>query len=84
MHRTFEAAMPKVRALAVVIGLLITTTASAADKNGEWFTMQLLNGRGWVNLTDETRHLYLTGLINGLRWAWLEQGKVTLKLWENI
>jgi hypothetical protein len=65
--------------------LLFGMTAMAADADDEWFTMKMLNGRGWGHLPDEAaREVYLTGLINGLRYAWVLQGRATSQLNERI
>jgi len=87
MRKTSEAPTCRLNVLVLVVVLMpfISVPVMGAEKVGSIFTMQLLNGRGWLKLPDDaSRDIYLLGVINGLRWAWLEQGEVNSKLMEGI
>jgi hypothetical protein len=71
-------------ALVIAVVMIITTSTLAADKGSDAYTMSFLNGRGWLSMPEEAKTGYLAGLFNGLRWVWMGQGEVTLKLFGNI
>ena len=51
----------------LIIAVLCSSAAFAGDEVGDIFTMELLNGRGWLAWSESSRSAYVLGVLNGLR-----------------
>lgn len=71
-------------ALVIAVVMIVAISTLAAEKGSDGHTMSFLNGRGWLSMPEDAKTGYLAGLFNGLRWVWMGEGEVTLKLFGNI